>query len=186
MTCRLLQNIKHSCEYNGGGITDVYLLDIRDFECYRFAEDVLFSNCYVNLIHASEPFWEIGAVSESSFSETQENGLYKQQLTTFIHTIEGEKSSNLLLASANKYVVAYRNSQGRMYSFGSDGGASLSFTQVSGAMGETAGYQVILSKNSVYPLFEIDASKFSGALVLGTEAEEVIVTEINENAVLIY
>lgn len=186
MTYKLLQNIDHGGEYNGGGITNVYLLDIRDFESYRFAEDSLYFNCFVERINTLESFYEIGTVNESTFSETQENGIYKQQLTTFVHTIEGEKSSDLLIAASNKHLVAFRNSQGHMYCFGSDGGVSLQYTQISGGMGETAGYQVTLSKNSIYPLFQIDADKFNTVQVLATEVKQVITVDEGRKAVLVY
>ncbi|GAB6122266.1 hypothetical protein [Dysgonomonas termitidis] len=184
MTCRLLQNIKHTCDYNPGGITGIYLLDIRDFGAYQFTDEGLFSKCYVERIKSDVPFVEMGAVNESTFTETQENGIYKQGLTTFVHTIKGEKSSDLLLASTNKYLVAFRTSQGLMYSFGSDGGASLSFSQITGQLGETSGYQISISKNSVYPLFEIDASRFNTIPVLGTEERQIVMTEDKKDAIL--
>lgn len=186
MTCRLLKNIKHTCEYNPGGITNVYLLDIRDFRSYHFTDEGLFDKCYVERIETPEPFWEIGAVNESTFTETQESSVYKQQLTTFVHTLSADKLSSLLLASANKYLVAFRTSQELMYCFGSDGGASLSYSQITGQMGEASGYQITISKNSVFPLFEIDASRFNTIPVLGTENKRVVMTEDTKNSVLIY
>ncbi len=154
MTCKLLKNITHTCEYNPGGIVAVYLLDIRDFISYKFTGDGLFDSGFISSIESGEPFREIGAVNESAFTEIHDNGIYKQQLTTFIRTLSGEKLSDLLLVAGNKYIVAFRNSQGKVYCFGSDGGASLSFSQISGQTGETSGYQVSITKNSVYPLFE--------------------------------
>lgn len=186
MACRLLQNIKHNCDYNPGGISNLYLLDIRDFKAYYFTEGDLFDRCFVERIQTSEPFWEISAVNESTFVENQENGIYKQQLNTFIHTLKAEKLSDLLLAAANKYLVAFRTTQGLMYCFGSDGGATVSFSQLTGQTGEASGYQVTITKNSVYPLFETDASRFNKIPVLGTEDPRVVMTEDTKNAILIY
>ncbi|WP_029902293.1 hypothetical protein [Prevotella sp. 10(H)] len=185
MTCRLLQNITHTCDYNPGGITNIYLLDIRDFETYYFVEGGLFDKCYVERISVRTPFVEIGAVNESTFTEMQENDVYKQTLTTFVNTLSGEKSSGLLLAAANKHLVAFRTSQGLMYCFGSDGGASLNFSQITGQTGETAGYQITISKSSVYPLFETDASRFNTIPVLGTEDRRIVMTEDNKYAMLV-
>ncbi|MDU1889532.1 MAG: hypothetical protein E6767_02475 [Dysgonomonas sp.] len=185
MTCRLLQHIKHTFDYNPGGITNVYLLDIRDFKAYRFAEEGLFDKCYVQSILTPEPFLELDAVSESTFSESHENGIYKQELTTFVRTLSGTKLSNLLIAQSNRYLVAFRTSQGTVFTFGSDGGASLRFSQISGQMGETSGYQIVLSKNSVYPLFEVDASRFNTIPVLGTESKAMVITEDGKNVILI-
>ncbi len=185
MTCRLLKNITHTCEYNPGGIVAVYLLDIRDFFSYRFDDDGLFHSGFVSVIDSKEPFREIGTVNESAFTETCDNGVYKQQLTTFIRTLSGEKLSDLLVTASNKHLVAFRNSQGKIYCFGSDGGASLAFSQISGQVGETAGYQVTITKESVYPLFETDPERFNTVPVLGTEFPQVVKTEDSENAILI-
>ena len=75
--------------------------------------------------------------------------------------------------------------QGNIYSFGSDGGATLAFSQVSGQLGETAGYSITLSKDSIYPLFEVNAQKFNKIFALGTENRRVIVTENGKFAILI-
>lgn len=184
MTCRLLQNIKHSCEYNPGGITNIYLLDIRDFQNYRFAEDKPFTECFVERIVTNEPFREIAAVSESNFVESFENGVYKQDLSTFVQTLEAEKLSNLLIARNGKHLVAFRTSQGLMYCFGSDGGALLSFTQITGQQGEVSGYQIVIGKQSQYPLFQLDASRFNSVPVLGTENRRVVATEDGTKAIL--
>lgn len=184
MSCRLIQNIKHTCDYNPGGITNIYLLDIRDFKTYRFSDDGLFDKCYVDRIDTDLGFLEIGAVNESNFVETHDNAIYKQDLSTFVRTLTGEKLSHLLLASANKHLVAFRTSQGSMYCFGSDGGASLSFTQITGQMGETSGYQITISKNSVLPLFEINPARFNSIPVLGTEDFNIATTEDGNHAIL--
>lgn len=160
MNYRLLQNIKHADNYNAGGITSLYLLDIKGFEHYIFKDDKRFDECFVNSIVVSLPYSRLDTVNESNFVETQDKGVYKQDLTTFVRTLEGTKLSNILLAAVNKYLVVFKTSQGKAYSFGSDNGASLSFTQQTGQLGETAGYAITLSKNSIYPLFEIDAQKF--------------------------
>lgn len=186
MNCRLIQDIKHSCDYNAGGITDIYLLDIRDFVNYQFKGDRLFNECLIELIKIKEvDYIKLDTVTESNFTETEENGVYKQTLSTFVGTLDYSKTSNLLLAKANKYLVVFSNSQGRLYSFGSDGGASVSFAQQSGQLGEVSGYSVTITKNSLYPLFEVDSDKFNKILVLGTENNMVVSTEEGQRAILI-
>lgn len=155
MNSRLIKNIKHSCEYNAGGIAALYLLDIRDFISYMFRDDKLFTQCFAEKIKAAAEYVQLDTVDESSFKETQENGIYKQQLTTYVRSIEAEKLSALLQAASNRYLVTFRTFQGRAFSFGSDGGAALSFGQQTGQVGETSGYPVTLFKNSIYPLFEV-------------------------------
>lgn len=158
MACRLIHNIKHKCTYNPGGLSEIYLLDIRDFISYKFSDDSLFNVCYADNIikYEDSRFIVLSEVSESNYTESGNAGLYTQQLTTFVGTIEAEKTSDLLLASVNKYLIVFRNLQGKYYTFGQDGGASVSFTQITGQVGETAGYQVTITKDSVYPLFELN------------------------------
>lgn len=157
MSCKLIKNIKHNCEYNAGGILSICLLDIRDFITYIFRDDKLFNQCFVERIKIATPnYIFLDSVDESSFTETQDNGVFKQQLTTYIGTLDGEKTASLLVANINKYIIIFRNSQGRSFCFGSDGGASISFSQLTGQLGEASGYTLTIDKNSIYPLFEID------------------------------
>lgn len=180
MTCRLLRNIKHTCEYNPGGIAEILLLDIRDFISYKFADDKLYNECYVDLINTYSPPVELDVVNECSCTSTEENGIYTQELSTFIRSMDAGKTAELLLASNNKYVVVYINPQGRAFTFGSDGGASLSFTQQSGQSGEAEGYSITIRKRSIYPLFEIDPDFINiqeKIKVIGTEDNRVIMSE---------
>lgn len=187
MSCKLIQNIKHTCGYNSGGISEIYLLDIGDFIAYYFKDDSLYNSCFVDRILKDDdiPYTVLSEVSESNFTETNDSGLYKQQLTTFVGTLQSVKTSQLLLAATNRYLVAFRNMQGNVYAFGSDGGATLTFTQASGQVGETAGYAITLAKDSIYPLFEVDAAKFDKTLVLGTEDKRIVLTENRKYAILI-
>lgn len=160
MSCFLTRNIKHTCEYNAGGIVSIFLLDIRDFVSYTFREDKLYTECYVENIRAGATYKEISTVDESNFTETQDNGIFKQELTTFVRSLEAEKLSSLLIASNNKYLVTFKTAQGRAFSFGSDSGASLSFSQTTGQTGEVSGYNITLAKNSIYPLFEVSVDEY--------------------------
>lgn len=186
MGCKLIQNINHSCEYNAGGITEIYLLDIRDFISYRFKDDKLYNECLVDKINMIDvDYIKLDTVSESNFTETEDNGIYKQTLTTFVGTLDYSKTSNLLLAKTNTYLMVFGNSQGKLYSFGSDGGASISFAQQSGQLNETSGYAITITKSSIYPLFEVNADQFNKLFViLGTESGDAISTE-NEETLLI-
>lgn len=187
MACRLIQNIKHTCLYNPGGISEIYLLDIDDFISYTFINDTLYNTCYVDNISKKEKakFIVLSEVSESNFTESGDSGLYKQQFSSFVGTIEAAKTANLLIASNRKYLVAFRNMQGKVYTFGQDGGASVTFTQITGQIGETAGYQVTITKESVYPLFELNAEKFNTTLLLSTENKRIVLTEDRKCAILI-
>lgn len=156
MSCFLTRNIKHTCEYNAGGIASIFLLDIRDFISYVFKDDKLFSECFIEKIKIKSEYVELSSVNESNFTETQDNGIFKQELTTFVRSLQAEKLSSLLIAGNNKHLVIFKTTQGRAFTFGSDGGASLSFTQTTGQIGEVSGYNITLSKTSIYPLFEID------------------------------
>ena len=161
MSCYLTRNIKHSCEYNSGGIASIFLLDIRDFVSYIFRDDKDFTECYVEEIIAVSNYIELSSINESNFTESQDNGIYRQELTSFVRTLEAEKLSSLLTASANKYLVCYITNQGNAFTFGSDGGASLSFTQQTGQLGESSGYRITLSKQSFYPQFETKVNELT-------------------------
>lgn len=159
MSCFLTQHIKHTEEYNTGGIASIYLLDIRDFVSYRFKDDKLYDSCFVEAIVTTAERYELDSIAECHFNETQSNGIYKQELATFVRSIDGEKLSTLLTAAQNRYLVLFRNNQGRAFTFGSDGGASFSFSQQTGQQTEAEGYNITLAKNSIYPLFEVKLSE---------------------------
>lgn len=153
MSCRLFQDIKHSCEYNHGGMSTIKLLDINDFAGYKFEDDLNFDESRIELIYNTGDYIILDSVNESNFTESYNNGIYTQQLTTFVRTINHQKTSSLLLASSGKYVVVFY-SNNWIYTFGSDGGASVSFNQQTGQMGEVMGYNITIYKDSIYPLFE--------------------------------
>ncbi|NDV69279.1 ribosome-inactivating family protein [Dysgonomonas sp. 25] len=185
MNSRTIRDILHTGSYNNGGITEIWLLDIRDFVSYRFRDDGLYNSCYVEKINSRNDFIQLGAVDESYFTETQSNGLYRQELWTYVRTVEGTKSADLLAASLHNYLVVFRNTQGRTYCFGSDGGASLTFGQQSGKVGEVTGYQITLNKESAFPLFELNPDGYNTVNVLGTEAEQAVLTENGMNTIAI-
>ncbi|NDV79763.1 hypothetical protein [Dysgonomonas sp. 511] len=168
MTCKLLQNIKHGCQYTPGGIRSLFLLDIDDFVSYVFRSDGLYSEGYAEKIVALSQYTEISTVDESNFTENYDNGIYKQQLTTFVRSLDGDKLSALLTARSHKYLVTFATMQGRVFSFGSDGGASLSFNQQSGQTGDTSGYSISITKNSLLPLIEVskDTKSFAPQWIL--------------------
>ncbi len=157
MNCKLTKNIKASCKYNPGGISEIYLLDIRDFITYRFREDNLFDKPFVEAIYRpyNATYISLGVVQESNFTENKDaNGTYKQSLSTFVHTLEADKLENLLIAEASHYIVVFKTLQDTWFTFGSNKGASFSFSQLTGQTGETNGYNITISADSIYPLFE--------------------------------
>lgn len=159
MSCRLLQNIKHAEEYNAGGVGAIYLLDIRSFLSYRFQSDKLYDECMVEAVRMScEDYIEMDAIATSNFTESFDKGIYKQQLTSFVRSLKHTTTSDLLKARSNRYLIVFVTKDGKAFSFGSDGGASISFAQQTGQEGESTGYSVTIDKSSIYPLFEIDMS----------------------------
>lgn len=156
MNCKLIKDIKASCLYNPGGISAIYLLDIRDFIGYRFREDNLYEKAYVEALYRDyeAQYHCIESVDESNFTEEKPKGIYNQVLSTFVHTLDADKLESLLLGGANRYVVVFKTLQETWFTFGSDGGASIKFTQITGQVGESNGYAVTISMDSDYPLFE--------------------------------
>nr|DAL98519.1 MAG TPA: hypothetical protein [Caudoviricetes sp.] len=180
MSSKLTQNIKHNCEYNAGGVAGIFLLDIRSFIAYRFKNDLLFNQCFVEAIKVSEyNYIAVDTIEGTKFTETADNGIYQQQLTTFVRSLDAEKTANLLIANANNYIVLYRTFEGKYFCFGSDGGAKISFSQLSGASGESSGYSLTIDKSSIYPLFEIDFHNTEVETLLSTENDNLVITEDN-------
>lgn len=161
MSCFLTQDIKHTAGFSSGGITSIHLLDIRDFIGYKYKDDKLYDSCFVQSIVTTAKQYELDSIPECNFTEKQSNGIYKQELTTFIRSANAKKLSNLLVASQNKYLVTFQNNQKRSFTFGSDGGATFSFSVQTGQQTEIEGYSISLTKDSIYPLFEIDMSEVS-------------------------
>jgi hypothetical protein len=187
MSCKLLRDIRHSCRYNSGGIKDIYLLDIRDFVAYKYLDDKLYNSCYIDrsIEERDSLYYLLDVVEASNFTEDEnEYGMYTQKLTTFIHTLGYRKTSDLLLASKNKYVVVFRTYQDTLFSFGSDRGANIEFSQITGQTGEATGYGITITKNSIYPLMEVNSKFFNKLHVLGTENRIVVLTENKNNAIL--
>lgn len=188
MGCRLTQNIRHTCDYNPGGIKEIYLLDQRGLLSYRFLDDGDFDACFVDDIlrrvvdrkieeDAEEfDYIRLDTIAETSFTETPEKGGYKQELQTFIRRLEAEKTAQLLTAQENKYVVAYTTYEGKAFGFGLEVGANISFSQRSGQMGESSGYQITIRQESLYPLFEINPDALKHHL-LASEDNVLISTE---------
>ncbi|MDU1904647.1 MAG: hypothetical protein E6772_07680 [Dysgonomonas sp.] len=181
MNCKLIKNIKATCTYNPGGIAEIHLLDIRDFVAYRFAKDNLYEHPFVEAIYRKDlsQFISIESVQESNFTETKKDTTYEQKLSTFVHTLDAGKLESLLLASVNSYVIVFKTMQGTWFTFASDTGASVEFTQISGQVGETNGYSLTISADSIYPLFEAA----DDILSLKYDIEYIPVFDVCEQAV---
>jgi len=150
-----IKDIRTESGYNVGGISRIWILKIDDFKAFRFKDDKLYNQSLVEKIAATSGFVEIETVEESSFTETKSNGVYVQQLNSFIGKLSAPVLSNLLLTESEKYLVAFRTVQGQNFVFGSDGGAEITFNQQTGSKKDISGYNISIAKSSVYPLFEI-------------------------------
>lgn len=179
MNCRLINDIKHKCEYNSGGINQLLLLDIADFKNYVFRADGLYDTCFVERIKVSKASYiEFDTTTETTFTESLDNGTYKQQLNTVIRTLHADTTRDLLIATKRRYLVVFSSYAGRLYSFGSDAGAQISFSQSTGKQGEYEGYAITIEKKSLYPLFQIDMEALR-VDVLGTENKSKYITSQN-------
>ena len=180
MTTKLLNNILHTPDYNTGGVSRIYLLDVDDFVSYQFEGNQLYDKVLVEKMKVrSSDYITLDIVDETEFSENYANGIYKQELKTFVRTIDHSKTASLLAMQNRNYVVFFGSNDG-LYTFGSDGGASVSFNQQTGQMRGVAGYNLTIHKDSIYPLFEVDEARLNRIDVLGAESLEAIVTEIGK------
>lgn len=180
MSKSIITGINQNWGYNTGGISNIFLLDAHSFVSYRFKDDKLFDECFVESIRISDyNYIEVETIESSKFQESFDNGIYKQQLTTFVRALSSSKTANLLAANRNKYVILFKTYENKYFTFGSDGGASVSFSQISGEIGGSSGYNLAIDKNSVYPLFQIDFHNKVVESLLTSESNHLIKTEDN-------
>lgn len=180
MNKNIITGIEKYTGYNTGGISNIFLLDIRSFIAYRFTNDMLFDECFVESVRISDyNYMEVETIESSKFQESMDNGIYKQQLTTFVRKLGAAKTSNLLKTNTTKYLVMFKTYENKYFCFGSDGGATVSFSQISGEIGGSSGYNLTINKSSVYPLFQINFNNRIIESLLTTENNQLITTEDN-------
>lgn len=180
MNKNIITGIEKHTGYNTGGISNIFLLDIRSFIAYRFTDDMLFDECFVESVRISDyNYMEVETIKSSKFQESMDNGIYKQQLTTFVRKLGAAKTSNLLKTNTTKYLVMFKTYENKYFCFGSDGGATVSFSQISGEIGGSSGYNLTINKSSVYPLFQINFNNRIIESLLTTENNQLITTEDN-------
>lgn len=180
MNKNIITGIEKHTGYNTGGISNIFLLNIRSFIAYRFTDDMLFDECFVESVRISDyNYMEVETIESSKFQESMDNGIYKQQLTTFVRKLGATKTSNLLKTNATKYLVMFKTYENKYFCFGSDGGATVSFSQISGEIGGSSGYNLTINKSSVYPLFQINFNNRIIESLLTTENNQLITTEDN-------
>lgn len=180
MNKNIITGIEKHTGYNTGGISNIFLLDIRSFIAYRFTDDMLFDECFVESVRISDyNYMEVETIESSKFQESMDNVIYKQQLTTFVRKLEAAKTSNLLKTNTTKYLVMFKTYENKYFCFGSDGGATVSFSQISGEIGGSSGYNLTINKSSVYPLFQINFNNRIIESLLTTENNQLITTEDN-------
>lgn len=180
MNKNIITGIEKHTGYNTGGISNIFLLDIRSFIAYRFTNDMLFDECFVESVRISDyNYMEVETIESSKFQESMDNGIYKQQLTTFVRKLGAAKTSNLLKTNTKKYLVMFKTYENKYFCFGSDGGATVSFSQISGEIGGSSGYNLTINKSSVYPLFQINFNNRIIESLLTTENNQLITTEDN-------
>ena len=180
MNKNIITGIEKHTGYNTGGISNIFLLDIRSFIAYRFTDDMLFDECFVESVRISDyNYMEVETIESSKFQESMDNGIYKQQLTTFVRKLGAAKTSNLLKTNTTKYLVMFKTYENKYFCFGADGGATVSFSQISGEIGGSSGYNLTINKSSVYPLFQINFNNRIIESLLTTENNQLITTEDN-------
>ncbi|PXV69243.1 hypothetical protein CLV62_101512 [Dysgonomonas alginatilytica] len=184
MAYKLTRGIDNLTEYNLGGISHIWLLNIDDFIAYQFRDDSLYNSGYVDAVYKSAPFFDLGCVDETNLKETFGNGVYKQELSTFVHTLNEDTLNWVQHAMHGKYLIIFRTISDRYFTFGSDGGAKLSYSGQTGQTGEINGVTIKLEKNSIYPIFEVHSNAVSTSLLVSQflsciTTEESDITNIN-------
>lgn len=157
MAYRIANNINHECNYNSGGISEIYLLNIDYYQSCKYADDLLFDTSLVELINVSnDELIQLESTDTAVYTENNDKGIYKHSISTLIRSLRSQTTQKLLALRSNRYIVIYRTYNSNYFVFGLDSGASVSFTQTSGQTGDSMLYNLTLSSNSMYPLFEMD------------------------------
>lgn len=156
MDCKLNKDLTGDCKYSISGIHSLWVLNIDDFQVYEFRDDKLYSEIYIDNIYIKGRWYELQTIDESKFTEKFANGGYSQELTTYISKFDSEIQAEILKTNKKKFLVLFRTNEGRHFVFGSDGGVPLVYTAETGTKGSSIGYSVTLSKNSQFPLFEVN------------------------------
>lgn len=185
MVYKLTNGIDNLPEYNLGGISNIWLLNIDDFTAYLFRDDSLYNSGYVEDVYRSAPFFDLGCVNEASLKESFGNAIYKQELNTFVRTLNEDTLSWFQHAMYGRYLVIFRTMNDRYFTFGSDGGAKLSYSGQTGQTGETSGIAIKLEKNSIYPMFEVHADAIK-TKILCSESLFYITTENSDSTNINY
>lgn len=182
MGSKLYTSFRSDGIYNMGGITGIWLLYADDFVAYRFADDTLYSSGYVTDIIRNGQFIGLGHENESHLSETFSDGVYKQELKSFIRVVDRRSINWLMQAHNNRFVVVACTCQGAALTFGSDGGAKLSYSIQSGQTGDINGISLKLEKTSVYPILEVNPESIK-TKVLSSEVFNYICAETTNNLI---
>ena len=151
-----MNSLTGDCKYSISGIHSLWVLNIDDFQVYEFRDDKLYSEIYIDNIYIKGRWYELQTIDESKFTEKFANGGYSQELTTYISKFDSEIQAEILKTNKKKFLVLFRTNEGRYFVFGSDGGVPLVYTAETGTKGSSIGYSVTLSKNSQFPLFEVN------------------------------
>lgn len=182
MACRISHIKRVSCSYNVEGVNAVKLLDIEDFEGFKFEDDRLYDVCKVVRISVSGDWVDVEIPDTAKYNSTLGGNVYTHTIETFIGELSAELSAVLHLATKRRSLVLFKTNMGRYFIFGSDAGATLSYTSQTA---EATGSLVTISASSKLPLFEV----LAGALltpVLGVSNTLPILTEDFKNYILIY
>lgn len=152
MTCRTTHIKRASCSYNVEGLNAIKLLDLEDFEGFKFEGDQLYDVCKVVGVSMRGNWVDVETPETAKYSSTLSGGIYTHTVETFIGELSAEISATLHLATKRRSVVLFRTNSGRYFVFGSDAGATLSYTSQTA---EAAGSLITISAASKLPIFEV-------------------------------
>lgn len=140
------------------GISEIMLLDLADFDGFKFDSDNLYENCRVTAILRSGDLVNTDASESAKYNSTLQNGMYTHTLETFIAELSATMESLLHLSSKRRYVVVFKSNAGRYFTFGYNTGATISYANQTN---ESTGSVVTMTASSIYPLFEVAESAFT-------------------------
>lgn len=148
--CRIT-NLKPPCGYNAEGITAILLLDAEDFTDFLFDDNGTYGTALVSGILRSGDFIEVDA--PQLVARYTSTGLYVHTLETFILELSAPMLAQLHLATKRRYIVVFRTTEGRYFSFGYGTGATVRYAAQTA---DNVGAAVTITASNAYPLFEVN------------------------------
>lgn len=159
MNCQINDNLlEEKCIYSIGGISKLFILDMDNFQDYKFNDDNLYDEILLDYIYHKGKFYEIEASDNAVFTEKYDNKLFTKQLKTSVGKFSYEIEKQLTLSVRKQYLVAFRSyNNGKWFVFDN---ATLIYDSTIEAKAGSIQYNLTFDSTSDKPLYEMKADDY--------------------------